>query len=366
MEITPAHYREMLRTATAGQLTGLRLMNVGSDVVTAADAKAWYDAGFPGRFLCNYGPTEATVTCTLHPLAADEAARLRPESILPIGRPVPGTVARVLDRWLNPVPPGVPGELYLGGARLARGYAGRADLTADRFVPDPLGAPGERLYRTGDAVRTRTDGVIEFLGRLDRQVKLRGFRVELGEIEARLAEHPDVHAAVVVAQDGRLTGYLVGPDAPDGAASREYLTNALPDYMIPSAWVHLAELPMTASGKVDRHRLPAPDAAALIRARFIAPDEPVQHAVAVIWTDALGVEGIGLDDDFFLLGGHSLAATRVHAALRETFQIELPLRTLFEATTVRRLATVVENAVVESVEDLSDAEVDSILSGAAG
>ena len=368
MEITPAHYRELMRTVGPddARLAGLRLMNVGSDVVTAADARAWYAAGFAGRFLCNYGPTEATVTCTLHPTGPDEAARLRAESALPIGRPVPGTVARVLDRWLNPVPPGVTGELYLGGERLARGYAGRADLSADRFVPDPLGGAGERLYRTGDAVRLRADGAIEFLGRLDRQVKLRGFRIELGEIEARLTEHPQVRAAAVAAVDDLIAAYVVGDGDPEPAQLREHLARSLPDYMLPSAWVGLERLPLTASGKVDRARLPRPDGDARLRARFQAPDEPVQQAVARVWSEVLGVEPIGLDDDFFLLGGHSLSATRVHALLRETFQIELPLRALFEVTTLRRLAEAIGRAVVESVERMSDLEVSSLLEEAQG
>jgi amino acid adenylation domain-containing protein len=368
MEITPAHYRELMRTVGPddARLAGLRLMNVGSDVVTASDARAWYAAGFAGRFLCNYGPTEATVTCTLHPTGPDEAARLRAESALPIGRPVPGTVARILDRWLNPVPPGVTGELYLGGERLARGYAGRADLTADRFVPDPLGGAGERLYRTGDAVRLRADGAIEFLGRLDRQVKLRGFRIELGEIEARLTEHPQVRAAAVAAVDDLIAAYVVGDGDPEPAELREHLARSLPDYMLPSAWVGLERLPLTASGKVDRARLPRPDGDARLRARFQAPDEPVQQAVARVWSEVLGVEPIGLDDDFFLLGGHSLSATRVHALLRETFQIELPLRALFEVTTLRRLAEAIRQAVVESVERMSDLEVRSLLEEAQG
>ncbi|MFF1422985.1 amino acid adenylation domain-containing protein [Streptomyces sp. NPDC058280] len=371
VEITPAYYRAMTESGSLGRLTGLKLMNVGSDVVTVADARRWAAAGLPGRFLCNYGPTEATVTCLLHPVGT-EPAEEQGASALPIGRPVSGTRAYVLDADLRPVPVGVPGELCLGGVRLARGYHGRPELTADRFVPDPLATePGQRLYRTGDLVRHRPDGTIEFLGRIDHQVKIRGLRIELGEIEAALVRHPAVQEAVVVAVDvapgdKRLAAYLVAqPDSAVPAVSelRSHLGELLPEYMIPSLWVTLDALPLTASKKVDRKALPDP---VLLRTdggrEYVAPRDPAEEAVARIWCEVLGLARIGAMDDFFASGGHSLLATRVLARLREEFAIELPLRRLFEATTVAGLAEAVSEALEADIAQLSDDEVAGLLS----
>ncbi|CRK57275.1 putative non-ribosomal peptide synthetase [Alloactinosynnema sp. L-07] len=367
MEITPAYYREILESSDVDKLTDLRLMNVGSDVVTVSDARRWAATGLPARFLCNYGPTEATVTCVLHPVAGEPAGH-RADATLPIGRPVAGTKAFILDADLRPVPLGVPGELCLGGVRLARGYLNRPGLTADRFVPDGLsGEPGARLYRTGDLVRYRRDGVIEFLGRIDHQVKVRGFRIELGEIEAALSRHPAVQAAVVVARDVRpgdkqLVAYLVPRDVePTVAELRAHLRELLPEYMIPALWVPLAELPLTASKKVDRKALPDPVRTDAER-DYVAPRDPGEEAVAGIWADVLGVERVGVHDNFFELGGHSLLATRVLARLRQTFAVDLALRTLFEATTVAELAGAVTDAIEAEIAGLSDADVAELLS----
>ncbi|MFD8783733.1 amino acid adenylation domain-containing protein [Kitasatospora sp. NPDC059599] len=371
VEITPAYYRAMLESPDLGRLTDLKLMNVGSDVVTVEDARRWADTGLPGRFLGNYGPTEATVTCLLHPVGATDRADGRAAAALPIGRPVPGTRAHVLDADLRPVPVGVPGELCLGGVRLARGYHRRPGLTAERFVPDPLAtAPGQRLYRTGDLVRRRPDGAVEFLGRIDRQVKLRGLRIELGEIEAALARHPAVREAVVVAAptapgERQLVGYLVagpGEEVPPVAELRAHLRDLLPEYMIPARWTPLAEFPMTSSGKVDRRALPDPaPAGAEDAADDLPPEGPVQETLAAIWSEILGLPRIGARDDFFALGGHSLLATRVLAALREAFAIDLPLRRLFEATTVAALAEAVQEAVEADIDRLTDDEIDDLL-----
>ncbi|GAB7184067.1 amino acid adenylation domain-containing protein [Kitasatospora sp. Ki12] len=372
LEITPAYYRAVLDSPDLGRLTALKLMNVGSDVVTVDDARRWADTGLPGRFLCNYGPTEATVTCLLHPVdAAGEAGR-QASAALPIGRPVAGTRAHVLDADLRPVPVGVPGELCLGGVRLARGYHRRPGLTADRFVPDPLAtAPGQRLYRTGDLVRRRPDGAIEFLGRIDRQVKLRGLRIELGEIEAALARHPAVREAVVVAAptapgERQLVAYLVarpGEEVPPVADLRAHLRDLLPEYMIPARWTPLAEFPMTSSGKVDRKALPDPaPAGAEETAVHLPPEGPVQEAIAAVWSEILGLPRVGARDDFFALGGHSLLATRVLAALREAFAVDLPLRRLFEATTVAALADAVREAVEADIDRLTDDEIEDLLS----
>jgi acyl-CoA synthetase (AMP-forming)/AMP-acid ligase II/acyl carrier protein len=371
MEITPAYYREMLLGLGPGdqRLRRLKLMNVGSDLVTYDDARRWAATGLPGRFLCNYGPTEATVTCTLHPVTPEAAAAARPDASIPIGRPVAGTRAYVVDDRFNPVPVGVPGELCLAGVRLARGYLRRPDLTADRFVPEPFsGRPGERMYRTGDLVRYLADGSIEFLGRLDRQVKVRGFRIELGEIEAALAKHPEVRAGAVVAQqvgpgEKRLVGYVVpraGPVAP--AALRAFLGDRLPDYMVPSLWVALDALPLTTSGKVDRKALPRPEGTRPETERaYAAPRNPAEENIAAIWAEVLGLDRVGVHDQFFEVGGHSLLATRVASRIRQVFDIDLPLRRLFEATTVATLAAAVTEAIEAELSQLSDEEAAAML-----
>ncbi|MCX4388039.1 amino acid adenylation domain-containing protein [Micromonospora peucetia] len=371
MEITPAYYREVMDALPAGddRLRHLKLMNVGSDVVTVADARRWAATGLPGRFLVNYGPTEATVTCLLHPVTGDPPGE-RIEAALPIGRPVPGTRAHVADEHLNLVPVGVPGELLLGGVRLARGYLNRPGLTADRFVPDPFGdGPGGRLYRTGDLVRYRPDGTIEFLGRIDQQVKIRGFRIELGEIESALAEHPAIRAVAVLARETQpgekgLVAYLVCRDGTPPAVGelRAHLRDRLPDHMVPAQWMVLDALPLTSSKKVDRRALPAPTPvrADLSRA-YEAPRTPLEEAVAGIWATVLEVDRVGIHDDFFDLGGHSLLATRVLAHLRQGFDLDLPLRLLFEQTTVADLAGAVHTAIENEIAQLSDAEVAELL-----
>ncbi|WP_432906337.1 amino acid adenylation domain-containing protein [Micromonospora matsumotoense] len=369
MEITPAYYREMLESGV-DRLAGLKLMNVGSDVVTVADAQRWAATGLSGRFLCNYGPTEASVTCMLNPVSGD-LANERSTATLHIGRAVAGTRVYVLDAGLRPLPVGVPGELCIGGVRLARGYHDRPELTAERFVPDPFGTePGGRLYRSGDLVRHRPDGTVEFLGRLDTQVKIRGFRIELAEIEAVLAKHPAVSAAAVVAKDvgpgdKRLVAYLESPHdtGPDLDELRAYLRESLPSYMIPSAWVTVAALPLSPSKKVDRAALPDPTPPQLDGARgYVAPRNPAEETIAGIWSDILGVDRIGVDDDFFALGGHSLLATRVLARLRAALAVEIPLRCLFDATTVAELAVVVTDLIMAELDELTDAQLSELLS----
>jgi acyl-CoA synthetase (AMP-forming)/AMP-acid ligase II/acyl carrier protein len=346
-------------------------MNVGSDIVTVDDARSWLATGLPGRFLCNYGPTEATVTCVLHPVPADPAGR--GQAALPIGRPVPGTRAYVLDGDGELAPVGVPGELHLAGVRLARGYHGRPGLTAEKFVPDPFGdRPGARLYRTGDLVRYLADGTIEFLGRIDQQVKLRGFRIELGEIEAVLARHAEVRAVAVAVRevlpgDRRLVAYVVplGEEPIDSAELRAYAAERLPDYMIPSHWVPLAELPLTASKKVDRKALPAPQAEDAARP-YTPPRDATEQIIAEVWAELLGVERVSVHDDVFLLGAHSLLVTRVLARLCTVFGVAIPLRRLFEATTVAGLADVVRVAIEDEIAQLSDDEVAALLSEESG
>ncbi|MGW1658030.1 amino acid adenylation domain-containing protein, partial [Streptomyces atratus] len=288
-----------------------------------------------------YGPSECTVDAVVAPLESS------PRPV--IGRPLGGVRVQVLDGTLQPVPAGVPGELYIAGAGLARGYLNRPGLTAGRFVADPFGPAGTRMYRTGDLVRWGADGNLEFLGRTDDQVKIRGFRIELGEIEAALAEHPQVaQAAVTVRQDRAGDTRLVACLVPATGAEprpenlRAHLRELLPDYMVPAAFVSLDVLPLTASGKLDRRALPEPEATLTRSGR--APRTPQEHMLAGLFAEVLGLPQVGADDSFFDLGGHSLLATRLVARVRATLGVELALRTLFRTPTVAGLAAALGDA----------------------
>jgi amino acid adenylation domain-containing protein len=317
-------------------------------MLTGGDALHNYPAPTLGFKLVNhYGPTESTVVATSVVLPAREDAPAPP----PIGRPIANTQVYLLDRLGQLALPGVAGELYIGGAGVARGYLNRPELTAERFVPDSFGAePGARLYRTGDVARWLPGGELEFLGRADQQVKLRGYRIELGEIESALSEHPAVkECACVVRDDGagrQLVAYVVGHDG--AAATRadliEDLRLRLPEYMIPTAFVMLGELPLTPNGKVDRRALPAPDKTerGTTTSEFVAPRTPVEELLAQAWSQVLGLERVGIHDNFFALGGHSLLATQLVSRVRAAFKIEVPLRSLFSHPTVAELAREVE------------------------
>ncbi|HEX6872401.1 MAG TPA: MFS transporter, partial [Micromonosporaceae bacterium] len=310
-------------------------------------------AALPHAGLHNlYGPTEAAVDVTAWACTATALAELG--SRVPIGAPIRNVRTYVLDRALRPVPVGVAGHLHLGGVQLARGYLGRPGLTAQRFVPDPFGPPGGRLYATGDLARWRPDGTLEFLGRMDNQVKLRGLRIELGEIAAVLREQPGIGSAAVVVRgtspgDQRLVAYLTadrgGAGTPDPASLREALKRRLPDYMVPAVLVVLDSLPLSPNGKLDQAALPDPAPASsggAPGARQL-PVTPTQIAVAAVWQDVLGVAEVGLDDDFFELGGHSLLAIRVLARLRDEFgQRGIGVMDLFQHPTVGGLATLID------------------------
>jgi acyl carrier protein len=282
-----------------------------------------------------YGPTETTIWSTARRITQPAEAAF-------VGAPIAHTTVRILDAGLNPVPAGVAGQLFIGGEGLARGYLGRPDLTAEKFVPDPFGAPGARLYATGDLVRRTAAGELEFLGRIDQQVKLRGFRIELGEIETALRLHPGVTGAAVAVREDRpgvkrLVGYLVADPALDLAALGAALRERLPHYMVPAVFVNLPQLPLTPNGKLDRRALPAP-VGAVTATDFIAPRDEVEQAVATVMQHVLEVARVGAFDSFFDLGGHSLLAAQVLARLRQVFQIELPLRVFFETATPERVA----------------------------
>ncbi|NTW01287.1 MAG: amino acid adenylation domain-containing protein, partial [Oscillochloris sp.] len=333
--------------------TSLRLVIVGGDALRPESLQLRAKTSLRSLRLLNaYGPTETTITATTYEVPAE----LPPDLLrVPIGRPLANRRAFVLDRQGSLVPIGVAGELYLGGLGVARGYLNRPELTAERFVE----REGMRLYRTGDLVRYLSDGNIEFLGRVDQQVKLRGFRIELGEIEAVLGQHPAVRGVIVLARedtpgDKRLVAYVLAqPDTPaDGASLRAYLSQRLPDYMLPSAFVILDAFPLTPSGKVDRRALPAPDAARpeLIE-RYVAPRNPSEAEIATAWADVLGLEQIGIHDNFFELGGHSLLATRLVSRLRSFFHVDLPLRSLFETPTVAGVAIAIAQAQADQTDD---------------
>jgi aspartate racemase len=296
------------------------------------------------QIINGYGPTEsATFTCC-YPIPA----RLDATTIsIPIGRPIGNTQVYILDSHLNPTPIGVPGELYIGGDGLARGYLGRSELTNERFIPNPFSRePGRLVYKTGDLARYLPDGNIEFLGRLDRQVKIRGFRIELGEIESVLAQHPVVRETVVVAREEapgekRLVAYVVPQREFPHSTNylRRFLQEKLPDYMIPSAFVQLESLPLTPNGKVDYRALPDPrNEDARDPDEYVAPRDETERVLCRVWSEVLGIDRVGLDDDFFASGGHSLLAAKLFARLDQAFGRSLPLGVLFNAPTVRSLA----------------------------
>jgi thioesterase domain-containing protein/acyl carrier protein len=289
-----------------------------------------------------YGPTETTIWSTVYEVRAGNGP-------IPIGRPIANTQIYVLDRHLQPVPVGVPGELYIGGDGLARGYLNRPELTAERFIPNPFGdKPDARLYKSGDLARYLPNGDIEYLGRIDHQVKLRGFRIELGEIETALGQHPAVREAVVLAREDiadekRLVAYII-PDqkqAPSISELRSFLNRKLPDYMIPSSFVTLDALPLTPNGKVDRRTLPAPDMLRPdLEKAFVAPRDRLELQLTKIWEQVLGLQSIGVRDNFFELGGNSLLVVRLFAQIEGVLGKNLPLATLFQAPTVEQLANI--------------------------
>ncbi|MEV6676556.1 amino acid adenylation domain-containing protein [Streptomyces erythrochromogenes] len=316
-------------------LPDLRWIMLGGEALDPGVVQRWHGLDpLPPARLCNlYGITETTVHVTVHDVAASGAGFER--SL--VGEPMPHLTALVLDDWLRPSPPGVPGELYIGGGSLAHGYWGRPGLTAGRFVADPYGPPGARLYRTGDVARRLPDGGLEYVGRADFQVKLRGFRIELGEIENAVAAHPEVDACVVTVHDDRLAAYVTGC-SPDGPADlRAFLGRSLPEYMVPAGVTVLDALPLTVNGKVDRAALPDPDRAAPGAAgRHVEPRTPEEELFAGVWTEVLGVGGIGVHDDFFHLGGDSIRAVQLAGALHDRGW-QVGLRDVFNAPTVAEL-----------------------------
>ncbi|WP_329110290.1 amino acid adenylation domain-containing protein [Micromonospora sp. NBC_01699] len=344
LKMTPSHLAALAVEVPAQRLVPARALLLGGEA-SRLDWAAGL-AGGDAAVFNHYGPTEATVGVTTYRVEASDTGT----GTTPIGGPLPHARVYVLDERMRPVPVGVSGELYLGGDRLARGYLGQPGLTAERFRPDPYAVePGARMYGTGDLARWRPDGQLEFLGRRDGQVKLRGYRVELGEVEAALVDCPGVGAAVAVLRGDRLVGYLQReaadgagptPDDPDPGTLRRLLAGILPEYMIPNQFVWLDRLPLQEHGKVDRRALPEPAASTAAAGEHVPPDGPVETAIAQVWETVLEVERVGALDDFFDLGGHSLLATQVVARLRRTLTTErsISVMDLFRCRTVRELA----------------------------
>jgi amino acid adenylation domain-containing protein len=376
LKITPSHLRALLAEPGGSAVLPRRHLVLGGE------ASSWeliqqVRSSASCAIINHYGPTETTVGALTYRVPAERAAT----ATVPIGRPIANTRVYILDAHGLPVPFGVPGELCIGGAGVAQGYLGQPEQTVCHFVPDPfIGDPNARMYRTGDRARYTATGDIEFLGRVDRQVKIHGFRVEPGEIEAVLQRHPAVRQAVVVARKEdsgvRLCAYFVPASetgSPGSDALREYLGSRLPDYMIPAAFVALKVLPLTANGKIDTRALPDPEHAGVGRTRpLVPPRNAVEEEVAAIWKEVLGVEAIGVEDNFFELGGHSLLATRVLARVQNAFQVRIPLRAIFHTPTVAGLASEVEklrqpaeedemNALLSRLQGLSEEEIQSIL-----
>jgi amino acid adenylation domain-containing protein len=378
LKITPSHLQALLADGGGAVLPRHTL-------ILGGEASPWdliRKVRAAGRcaVINHYGPTETTVGSLTYRVPQDEKD-FPATAAVPIGRPIANTQVYVLDSRRRPVPQGVPGELVIGGAGVAQGYLNQPEQSAAHFVPHPFAPEGERVYRTGDRVRMLADGAIEFLGRVDRQVKIHGFRVEPGEVEAVLQRHPAVRQAVVVGRTDKsdaaqLAAYLV-PAAGETLsveALRNFLAERLPDYMVPAAFTPLDQLPLNANGKVDVAALPDPEQVRMAGARpFVAPRNPTEEKLAAIWKEVLGVEQVGVDDDFFALGGHSLLATQVISRVQAALGVLVPVRVLFEAPTVARLAEAVTqqtqpqpetqdvDALLAELENLSEEEVQRLL-----
>lgn len=367
LKLTPSHLSLLEDALESGQLAGrIRTLVLGGEPLRADTVLRWRRHAPGTRLFNHYGPTETTVGCIAH-----EVTTLTSDTV-PLGRPISNTRIYILDDHMRPVPLGVTGEIYIGGAGVARGYWNQSELTAKRFIIDPFNdEPNARLYRSGDLGRWRPDGLIEYLGRNDQQVKIRGFRIELGEIEAQLARHGLVKEAAVVALDDvtgskRLVAYIVlrdrdgdceggGDESPTHAGTlRAHMQGVVPDYMVPSAFVPLPRLPLTPNGKLDRRALPVPELKGAGHRRYEAPLGEVEELVANIWRELLRIERVGRHDNFFELGGHSLLAMQLLVRLRSSFSIDASLRLPFECPVLHQLCTHVEGlreaSLLESVE----------------
>jgi amino acid adenylation domain-containing protein len=350
LDLPTAYWHQLVAEMATTHLSlpsSLRLVIIGGEKANPELTKLWQQqVGHTPRLLNTYGPTEATVVATTCSITSDTPIQQQ----VPIGSAIANVETYILDRNLQPVPIGVSGELHIGGLGLARGYLNAPELTQKAFIPHPFSAnPQARLYKTGDLARYLSDGTIEFLGRTDDQVKVRGFRIELGEIEAALDRHPNVKQSAVVLRDGQgtlqqLVAYIVPVTTETSLESvREFVRSQLPDYMVPTFFIPLESLPLTANGKLDRRALPQPDVSQISSSvAYVAPRNEVEEKLAEIWIQILQVERVGIHDNFFELGGHSLMAAQVVGCIRSAFAVEIPLRSLFEAATIAQLGDCIE------------------------
>jgi acyl-CoA synthetase (AMP-forming)/AMP-acid ligase II len=353
-------------TPMAEQLMQLEWPHTNSPriLLTGADTLHRYPSvDLPFQLVNNYGPTECTVVSTSASIAPSEAA----DSLPPIGRPIDNVRVYILDEKMQPVPLGNEGELYIGGAGVARGYRNRPELTKERFVPDPF-VPGARLYRSGDSVRYLNDGQLAFLGRIDEQVKIRGYRIEPSEIVAALNACSMIRASYVMAHEDeagnrRLVAYI----APESEQSltdkdiRAFLSTRIPDYMIPAVFVVMESLPINASGKIDRKSLPEPSELNILKDEtYVSPRSAIEHAVAGMMSTLLRFDKIGLNDNFFLLGGNSLLGAQVIARVRETFDVELSLLGLFDNPTVAELSAEIERLILAKLDAKSEEDANQL------
>ncbi len=349
LSVATAYWHELvheLSESHAALPETLRLFIVGGEKAQIQALEAWRKiTGGRVRWINTYGPTETSVIATAYEPPASGPL----PSPLPIGRPIDNVRVHILDRNLQPVPVGIPGELHIGGPGVARGYLNHPDLTVEKFVSDPFSSDsGARLYKTGDLARYLEDGQIEFVGRRDFQVKIRGFRVELGEIETALGKHPAVRACIVVAREEgnikRLVAYVIpaAGSVADAAALRKFLKKQLPEYMVPADFVRLDEFPLTPNGKVDRKALPAPQPGAVSESGHVAATNFVEMQLVAMWEEILGRKPVGIRDNFFDLGGHSLLAVRLMRRIEHNFKRKLPLTTLFEAPTIEQFAALLQ------------------------
>jgi amino acid adenylation domain-containing protein len=380
LKIVPSHLAALLNSSQPNSILPGKRLILGGESANWSLIKTLRNLAPSCSVFNHYGPTETTVGVLTYQVGFDKIGC--DFDTVPLGLPIANTQIYILDSYLQPVPIGVPGELYIGGDNLARGYLNRPELTAEKFIPNPFDTQAKtRLYKTGDLARYLPDGNIEFIGRIDGQVKIRGFRIELGEIEAVLGQHPDIAQAVVVAPEDemaqkRLVAYLISEQkqAPTHKEIRNFLTSKLPEYMVPSAFAILKSFPLTSNGKVDRRALPAPDAMRPeLTGNFVAPRTNIEEVLAAIWAEVLKIEKVGIYDNFFELGGHSLLATQVISRVRQAFQVELPLHRLFESATVADFAVAIAQKQVEQtdsemlaqvladLDQLSEAQIQEIL-----
>jgi len=337
----PSAIAELVRNQ--GVPDSVNTINLAGEPLSTALVNEIYDLGTVERVNDLYGPSEDTTYSTW--------TRREAQAPASIGRPIANTRVYLLDASLQPVPIGVPGEIYLAGDGITRGYLNRPELTAEKYLHDPFGAEGEKLYRTGDLARYRHDGSLEYIGRLDHQVKLRGFRIELGEIETALETHTLVETARVIIREDhpeikQLVAYVVATDAIqiDPTELREHVYKSLPIYMVPQAFITLTEIPLTPNGKLDRKALPTPDRSSSADTKYVPPQNETEEQLAAMWSELLGIEQIGINDDFFSLGGHSLVAMQVVSRIMQSMGVQLPLETMFDSPTIARLAETVNES----------------------